>query len=507
MKRIVSALDKLGCGERTCAIFVLCTTMTISLPAQTLTTLSRFDDTHGASPNAGLVQATNGDLYGMTPGGGANGRGTFFKITPTGELTTLYSFCSQVECTDGSDPWVGLIQAINGDLYGTAVGGPNGEGTVFKITPSGTLTTLYNFCAQSGCPDGYGPSGLVQATNGSLYGTTQKGGANGFGTVFKMAPTGALTTLYSFCAKSECADGAIPTAGLVQASNGDFYGTTSYGGASACTGFNPGCGAVFKITPSGALTTLYSFCAEGGACWDGAFPDAALVEATNGDLYGTTPSGGAHGLGTVFKITPGGALTTLYSFCSQYGCTDGSSPRSGLVQATNGDLYGTTITGGAEASCYAGLGCGTVFQITPSGALTTIYSFCSQSGCTDGDAPVAALVQDTNGDLYGTASSGGTSDACNNGLPGCGTVFSVSFGLGPFVETRPAAGEAGSFVEILGSDLTNATSVTFNGIAATFTVVSRYLITTTVPAGASTGKVEVVTPSGTLSNNVAFRVP
>jgi uncharacterized repeat protein (TIGR03803 family) len=244
------------------------------------------------------------------------------------------------------------------------------------------------------------------------------------------------------------------------------------------------------MTPSGTLTTLYSFCSQSG-CPDGSDPEAGLVQAANGDFYGTTRVGGTNSGGTVFRITPGGTLTTLYSFCSQSACTDGSSPQSALVQATNGDLYGTTG--------YGGNGYGTIFKITPSGELTTLYSLCSQSACTDGEYLVAALVQDTNGTFYGTTSSGGAN--------GDGTVFSMSVGLGPFVETQTTSGKVGAAVKILGSDLTGATSVSFNGTAATFTVVSRYLITTTVPAGATTGKVQVVTPSGTLSSNVPFRVP
>jgi len=474
-------LGKLTWGKKAYAVLVLCAATAIALPAQTFTTLFSFDGTDGASPYAGLVQATNGDVYGTTtPPGGANGEGTVFKITPSGTLTTLYSFCSQSGCTDGEDPVAGLVQATNGDFYGTTyyLGANGNGGTVFKITASGTLTTLYSFCSQSGCTDGANPNaGLVQGINGDFYGTTQRGGAYGEGTVFKITPSGALTTLHSF----DGTDGEQPVAGLVQASNGDFYGTTSISGA--CEG-----GTLYKITPSGALTTLHIF---GCTDTDGSNPEAGLIQATNGDLYGVTPFGGANGDGTVFEITPSGTLTILYSFCSQSGCTDGEQPPAGLVQATNGDFYGTTYGGGAN-------GLGTVFKITPSGTLTTLYSFCSQSGCPDGDLPFAGLVQDTNGNFYGTTGTGGA-----NGL---GTVFSLSVGLGPFVKTLPTSGEVGAAVRILGTDLTGATSVSFNGTAAPFTVVAPSLITATVPAGATNGKVQLVTPSRTLSSNVPFRV-
>src|ERR1039457_3341095 len=195
MKRTVNVLSKLNWATRACAVLVLCATTAIALPAQTLTTLFSFDGTHGQQPAGTLVQATNGDLYGTTYAGGANnGGGTVFKITPGGTLTTLYSFCSQTNCTDGAYPSAGLVQAANGDLYGTTsggwAGGANSDGTVFKITPGGTLTTLYNFCSQTNCADGVGPeAGLVQAANGNLYGTTY-GGANSYGTVFKITPSG-----------------------------------------------------------------------------------------------------------------------------------------------------------------------------------------------------------------------------------------------------------------------------------------------------------------------------
>ncbi|MGA2590581.1 MAG: choice-of-anchor tandem repeat GloVer-containing protein [Bryobacteraceae bacterium] len=486
MKRIVNALGKLSWGKRACAVFALSATTAIVLHAQTFTTLHSLDGTdgEGENPVAALVQATNGDLYGTTGLGGANAAGTVFKITPSGTLTTFYSFCSQSGCTDGSRPYAGLIQATNGDFYGTTYfgGGAKDDGTVFKITPSGALRTLYSFCSQSGCTDGGLPdAGLVQAANGNFYGTTDGGGANAAGTVFKITTGGKLTTLYSFCAQSGCTDGQYPDAGLIQATNGDFYGTTS--GSS-------GVGTVFKITTGGKLTTLHSFCSQSG-CTDGQYPYAGLVQATNGDFYGTTSAGGASGHGTVFKITPSGALRTLYSFCSQSGCTDGSGPYAGLIQATNGDLYGTTEYGGAY-------GYGTVFEMTPGGTLTTLYSFCAQSGCTDGQYPYAGLVQDTNGTFYGTTEYGGAY--------GDGTIFTLSVGLGPFVRTLPTSGKVGAAVKILGTGLTGSTSVTFNGTAATFTVVSASEITTTVPVGATTGTAQVVTPSATLSSNVPFQV-
>jgi uncharacterized repeat protein (TIGR03803 family) len=272
---------------------------------------------------------------------------------------------------------------------------------------------------------------------------------------------------------------------LVQGIDGNLYGTTLGGGSAK------GFGTVFKITPSGTLTTLHSFCAQSG-CPDGQFPQTGLVQATNGNLYGTTISGGAYGNGTIFKITTSGMLTTLYSVCSQSGCPDGNYLIAGLIQATDGNLYGVMDVGGAN-------GAGTIFKVTLSGTLTTLYNFCSQSGCPDGQYPGGGLVQATDGILYGTTADGGAN--------GEGTVFSLSVGLRPFVETEPTAAKVGEAVTILGTTLTGATAVTFNGTAAIFKVVSSSEITTTIPTGATTGKVEVVTPSGTLSSNVLFRVP
>jgi uncharacterized repeat protein (TIGR03803 family) len=281
-----------------------------------------------------LLQATDGNFYGTSYAGGAYSYGTVFKITPSGTLTTLYSF----DVGDGAQPYAGLVQATDGNFYGTTVsGGRARDGTVFEITPSGTLSTLYSFCSQANCGDGANPyAGLVQATDGNFYGTTSAGGAYDTGTVFKITRSGTLTTLHSF----DGTDGASPRAGLVQATDGNFYGTTGGGGAYDS-------GTVFEITPSGTLTTLYSFCPAGFPCADGAGP-AGLVQAIDGNFYGTTYYGGASGncglgCGTVFKITPSGTLSTLHSFDNG----DGNQPRGALLQSTDGNFYGTTFAGGA----------------------------------------------------------------------------------------------------------------------------------------------------------------
>ena len=377
-----------------CVVAVFCGATAIVSPAQFLTTLHSFDGSDGSMPYAGLVQASDGNFYGTTAFGpsssGYSGFGTVFKVTPNGTLTSLHSFDS----SDGAAPYAALVQAGDGNFYGTTLEGGSSQscdrgcGTVFKITPSGSLTTLYSFCASGlPCPDGASPyAGLVQAADGNFYGTTNTGGANGFGAVFKITANGTLTTLHSF----QFSEGIYPEAGLVQASDGNFYGTTFEGG-SGC-GAN-GCGTVFKIAADGTLTTLHMFASS-----DGQRPVAGLLQASDGNFYGTTSEGGTgdciDGCGTVFKITPNGTLTVLHSFAGP----DGGDPLAALIQASDGNFYGTTYVRGAYNF-------GTVFQITPTGALTTLHSFIDSGS--DGFYPYAGLVQATDGNLYGTASDGG----------------------------------------------------------------------------------------------------
>jgi uncharacterized repeat protein (TIGR03803 family) len=516
MKRTVSAWAVPYWREAACLVVAMLLTHVSALRAQTFTTLRSFDLADGAQPMAGLIQAANGQIYGTTTTGGTAGEGTIIKIGAGGTLITLYNFCLESGCQDGSGPVAGLVQGSSGEFYGTTSAGGNSCpfscGTVFSITTGGELTTLYRFCAQSGCLDGqYPASALVQGSNNVLYGTTLSGGALAAGTIFKITPGGALTTLHSFCsAVGDCPDGSAPRpAALVVGADGNLYGTTKSGGrANPACNANDGCGTVFQITPGGTLTTIYSFCSVGASCVDGIGPVGALAFGSDGNLYGTTQAGGANpvnhgsgGAGTVFKLTKGGALATLYNFCSRSGCTDGTGPEGGLTLGSDGNLYGTTGAGGAH--CAPG-GCGTIFKITPGGTFTTLYNFCPNygvSGCKDGYAPDAALVQGTNGTFYGTTPNGGA-----YGSTGFGTIFSLSVGLAPFVETQTTLGKAGSAVKILGTDLTGATNVSFNGTPAVFTVTSASLITTTVPAGATSGTVQVVTPGGTLSSNVPFHV-
>jgi uncharacterized repeat protein (TIGR03803 family) len=320
-------------------------------PAGVLTTLYSFSD-DGAVPDSGLVLGSDGSFYGTTSGGSVFGQGTAFKFTPGGTLTTLYRFCSQTNCSDGGRPQGGLVQGAGGNLYGTTTfGGAHGAGTVFEVSAAGKLTTLYSFCAQANCTDGWTVySALTRASNGKFYGVTANGGTSGWGTVFSITTTGTLTTLHNFA----FTDGANPFGGLVQASDGNLYGTTSGGGRT-------GEGTLFEIGKTGKLATIYNFCAK-AYCPDGLAPFGTLVQGPNGNLYGTTDAGGTLSRGTIFEINAKGVLTTLHSF----GGVDGSFPYAGLVQdSSNGTLYGTTYSGGNLSCIFYGTGCGTVFSLVP----------------------------------------------------------------------------------------------------------------------------------------------
>jgi uncharacterized repeat protein (TIGR03803 family)/T5SS/PEP-CTERM-associated repeat protein len=357
--------------------------------AQTLTTLYSFPGgSNGALPWADLVQGSDGNFYGTTAWGGPNDDGTVFKITPQGTLTTLWRFNG----SNGEEPQAALVQGSDGNFYGTTQeGGTNNNGTVFKITSQGTLTTLWRFNGSNG----YFPNGLEQGSDSNFYGTTYGGGTNGgYGTVFKITPQGTLTTLWQFGGCPTCGSG--PAAALVQGADGNFYGTTGDGGANND-------GTVFKITSQGTLTTLWQFGSSNGED-----PLAGLVQGSDGNFYGTAQFGGMNNDGTVFRIASAGTLTTLW----QFNGSNGEYPRADLVQGSDGYFYGTTANGGTSTNCTGG--CGTVFRISSSGNLTTLHSF---SG-SDGASPYAGLVQGSDGYLYGTTYMGGAS--------GSGTVFRIS---------------------------------------------------------------------------------
>lgn len=373
--------------------------------------------TDGSEPFGGVIDV-KGMLYSTTGAGGKYGSGSIFALNAkTGAERVLYSFCKQQNCSDGNLPAAGLL-IVQGMLYGTtAYGGadcqyrnePSGCGTIFSLDPNdGSEKVLHSFGAASG--DGVEPIASLIAIKGDLYGTTLQGGAHEYGAVFVVdRKTGAEKVVYSFCSQQNCADGAYPRAGLLNV-NGTLYGTTNAGGivAGNCGG---GCGTLFGLDPiTGAETVLYSFCQQPN-CADGEYSLANLI-VVDRMLYGTTNAGGTYGFGTVFALDPKtGVETVLHSFDSG---ADGTYPGGGLVHV-NGALYGTTTEGGGT-DC-GGLGCGTVFALQLStDAEKVIYSFCRQQNCGDGQAPVTNLI-DVRQTLYGTTPVGGKY--------GDGTVFSL----------------------------------------------------------------------------------
>jgi uncharacterized repeat protein (TIGR03803 family) len=461
-------------GKKLFALTLLWMATAFVASAQTINTLHSFTFDDGANPN--LVTPTQGDdgnIYATTSIGGSKTVkcfcGTTFKMTPQGALTSV-----SLDGTNGAIPYAGLLLGRNGLLYGTTTtGGASGNGEVFRLnSQTGVITVLHSF----GGSDGASPEApLTLGPGGKYYGTTAFGGANNFGTVFSITPSGTFKSLHTF---SGAGFGQNPGAGLTLGSDGALYGVTYGGGTN-------GSGTIFKITARGTFTKLSDVAPSQGS----------LLLAADGNMYGTTVAGGDSGQGSVFKLTPAGVVTVLHSFDS----IDGANPEAGLVQASDGNLYGTTVFGGRHGE-------GSIFSIAADGTLTTLYSFPSFDHI-DGANPFG-LMQHTDGTFYGTTSEGGTSINCDSfDSIGCGTVFSLDLGLRPFVTFVVASGKVGSVIEILGTGLTGTTALSFNGVpASSFKVVRGTLIKATLPTGATTGPVTVITSNGTLTSNVNFTV-
>jgi len=374
--------------------------------AQTETNLHLFVGfpSDGNNPRAKLVQGNDGNFYGTTFGGGTSNNGIVFRMSPSGTESNLYSFAGFPG--DGGHPNAGLVQGSDSNFYGTTdLGGTYNSGTVFRISSSGSYTNLHSFF---GYPiDGAVPvAGLVQGSDGNFYGVTPFGGTVNSGTVFRISTSGVYTSLYSFGSSTN--DGTEPGGTLVQGSDGNFYGVTPFGGTSTNCGTN-GCGTVFRINPSGSYTNLYSF---GIYTNDGVIPSGGLVQGSDGNFYGTTATGGTSTNGTIFRISPSGTESNLYSFVGSP--NDGQEPATGLVQGSDGNFYGTTLKGGAATS-------GTVFRISSSGSYSNLYSF--KGNPTDGGLPFDPPVQGSNGNFYGTTQFGGTNNH--------GTIFEMIFPLSP----------------------------------------------------------------------------
>jgi uncharacterized repeat protein (TIGR03803 family) len=430
--------------------------------AQTVDVVYSFDGSNASQgPEGTPAQGRDGKLYGTAYGLTS---GAIFRLATNGPLNQLFA----LNGTDGANPSSGVTLASDGNFYGTTMfGGSAGVGVLFKLTPGGNYTILHEF---AGGADGAYPEGSpLQASDGNLYGTTH--GLPGSCTVYKYSKLG----IYSVLATLASTDGSGLEGPLLQGSDGNLYGTASQGGAN-------GFGTIFKMTTTGTVISHYSFTGHG----DGAAPIGGLIQGTDGNFYGMAGGGGKYTFGTIFKITPKVAFSTLYSF--QGGPGDGAFPGSGLVQGTDGNLYGATVSGGID-------GYGTVFQVSTSGAYRLLYSFQAATG----EVPLTALLQDTSGKFYGSAGGGGAN--------GYGTIFSLDMGLGPFVTFVVPVGRAGQAAQILGQGLTGTTSVTFNGVAATsFKVLADTYMTAVVPSGATTGPVVVTTPTGSLKGNKNLRI-
>jgi uncharacterized repeat protein (TIGR03803 family) len=413
-----------------------------------------------------------------------------------------------------------IAQGRDGSLYGVGLSSTSFAEYGYEVTRSGVLTTLANL---GGDYSGTNPSfGLSLGTDGEFYGTTSDGGPDSAGTIYKFTPGGVFATLYNFT--SESGDFPYPLVPPIQGVDGDFYGTTA--GGSACNS-GASCGTVYAITPAGTFTELHTFDET-----DGESVFTALVQGTDGGLYGIADGGGSKGYGTFFRVSPSGKFAVLYNFDlahapdptsitqgsdgSFYGITpfsgpDGTSyaavfkishgvltilhqfsgvegiPSAGLVQATDGNFYGATDNGTSD--------CGSIYRMIPGGSFTTLHTF----SCTDGYQP-SALLQHTDGRLYGTTTYGGTAGT------GDGVFFRLDLGLAPFVTFLPAARQVGHTVEILGQGFTGTSAVSFNGAPAAFTVYADTYLTANVPEGATSGLIQVTTPSGTLMSNKPFHV-
>jgi uncharacterized protein (TIGR03437 family) len=411
-----------------------------SSQAQTLNVLGQFNYSNGSTP--------------ATPHGASlveGPDGNFYGTTSVGGDNTCGTVFQMTPAgaittlhgfsysVDGCSPESGVTLGSDGSLYGTT------ELSIFKITLSGAFTLLY----MQGANGPHLLNGLIQASDGNFYGTASQGGTGNAGMIFSITPSGTFTPLINF---SGTATGGAPQGPLIQASDGNLYGTTSAGGAVGADS-----GTVFKMTLDGTLTTIYSFCATSG-CPDGDSPYTGLVQANDGNLYGTT-QGSENGSGTIFKMTLGGTLTTLYTFCLQglSSCPDGDSPLGSLIQGIDGNLYGTTSNEGMFNQA------GTLFQITTSGTLTTLHQFCSQSGCADGSYPQGSLFQTSDGTLYGATNSGGANDfgVVFSLKPPAGPAYSCTNTTPPVISSIDSAGAyggypyfaSGSWLEIFGSNL------------------------------------------------------
>jgi uncharacterized repeat protein (TIGR03803 family) len=459
------------------SIFAGVLLLVVAASAQTYTVLHTYPIGSGNYSGIGwpqvMSQGRDGNLYSTISNDGTKNVGTVFNITTAGQLNTIYSFCPLTGCADGASPLGGVTLGFDGNFYGTTQGGgSHGAGTVFKVTPTGTLTTLWNFA--NGTDDSVPFYTTLQGQDGNMYGVSAAQYNGQYGAFFKVSASGVFKALRDF-GYTNGANPNLPT----QGTDGNFYGTTQGGGDPTCR-----CGVVYKATAAGVITVLHNF---KGYPTDGYRPLAVLLQGYDGNFYGTTYQGGAKNYGSVFKITPSGTFTLLYSFDSVTG--DGLKPITGLTLGTDGNFYGTTGNGGTKNF-------GSLYKITPAGSESVLYSFCSVS-CNDGFGPATPLVLHTDGKFYGNT---------NGNSLGGSVFYSFDVGFKPLVDLVTWSAKVGKTVEILGQGFTGTTEVSFDGVPATFNNVSDTYMTATVPAGALTGTVTVTTFTSTMKSNRAFLV-
>jgi uncharacterized repeat protein (TIGR03803 family) len=447
--------------------------------AQTFKVIYNFGSHPGdpTNPDGTVSQTPGGNLISTTSNVQSDMLGTAFEMTVSGRLTVLHRFTGP----DGADPQSGMILATDQRFHGTTTrGGKFGYGTVFRITPDGKITTEYDF---TGGDDGGVPSVVpIQSVGGHLYGVTTGtfrsggGGPDIASTVYRISASGKFSVLHSSFSGADIAGNL--SGPLVQGSDYGFYGTTYNGGTHYDPDRGGGEGSIFRISSEGYSKLLYDFDGTHGS-----HPRGPLIQASDGNFYGVTEYGGSNDdVGTAFKMTPAGALTVLHIFTA----TDDSGyyPWS-LVEATDGNFYGTTTAGAA------GVGNdGSLFRLTPNGQFTKLHDFVSETSA------FTNMVQHTNGMLYGTTSSGGTG--------GQGTMFSLDLGLPPFVTFLTVYGRVGAKVDILGQGFTDDSVVSFNGVPAENPEIQPTYIKAIVPDGATTGDITVTTTSGTLKSNKTF---
>ena len=452
--------------------------------AQTPTVLYNFNANNSGDPlgfsNSGtLAQGQDGNIYTTSNSGGTGSypypEGTLFSMTPAGSLTELLTFAYSNEngCPEGCNPYSGVEPLPDGNfLVAPLTGGQSGYGPVLIVSPNGTVTQLYSF---TGGSDGGQPyASPILGTDGNYYGTTACGGATpcgnmtqGCGTVYQLTPAGTLGWVHQFTGTDGC-NGLSP---LVQGKDGNFYGSTS-----------GGTGSIFRVTPAGVFTFLNK--SQGGVT-------APLVQGSDGNLYGTAVSGSGT-CGTIFKVTPAGKLTVLHALSGDE--SEGCDFYAGVVQGTDGYFYAVTTAGGQN-------NWGTIVRVGSKGGSTfsVLYHFDGANGVIGGGVKVS-LLQHTNGSFYGLSNVGGTYNY--------GTFFSwnPSTPLKPFVSLVTTSAPVGATIGILGQGFTGTKKVAFSGIVASFTVISDTYLTAAVPTGAKSGFVTVKTPSGTPKSSEKFTV-